>query len=78
MYKITTETAVLLKGKTYTKDIEFNPVQDINGEWFISEQEVNKNTNWRYKELLANLKLEEYVAPKSYINHNVSDNNFNS
>jgi len=65
MYKLTEEQAYTLIGKIYTKDMTFNPVQDINGDWFISPEEVEGNTNWRYDDLLAGLEKAEYVPPKS-------------
>lgn len=64
MYKISIETANLLKGKTFAKDMIFNPVQDVNGDWFISKEEVKGNTNSRYKDLLAGLELAEFVPTK--------------
>ena len=64
LYKLTETDAEFLKGKTYSKDMIFNPVQDINGEWFISEEEVKGNTNRRYKDILSKLELAEFVPPK--------------
>lgn len=63
MYKLTQEQSELLKGKSYDKDKLFNPVQDKFGDWFISDQEVKGNTNWRYRELLASLEQSEYIPP---------------
>lgn len=63
LYKITEAQAGFLKGKNYDKDMEFNPVQDVNNNWFLSIEEVEGNKNWRYKDMLSLLKLGEYVAP---------------
>lgn len=63
-YKITKEQKEKLIGKKYNDGMYFNPVQDVNGEWFISIEEKENNTNWRYDEILEGLKLAEYVAPK--------------
>jgi hypothetical protein len=35
--KLTIEQKDLLIGKEFTKDNFFNPIQDINDEWVISE-----------------------------------------
>lgn len=64
MYRITPELADKLRGKVYHKEAEFNPIQDINGDWFISSEEVENCTNWRYAEDLKNLVKSEFVPPK--------------
>jgi hypothetical protein len=64
LYKLTETDAGFLTGKTYAKDMIFNPVQDINGDWFISEEEVKGNTNRRYKDILSKLELAEFLPPK--------------
>lgn len=38
--EITEAQALQLKGKEYTKDMLFNPIQDAKGKWIISEEEV--------------------------------------
>ena len=38
-YKLTLEQADELRGKEFAPDNYFNPVQDINGDWFIFEVE---------------------------------------
>jgi hypothetical protein len=38
-YKITVEQKAELKNQTFALSQFFNPVQDINGDWFIFEQE---------------------------------------
>jgi hypothetical protein len=42
MYKLTIQQKNSLAGKSYIADNKFNPVQDINGDWFISEEEVSQ------------------------------------
>ena len=64
LYKITEEFATLISGKSCFKDNAFYPRQDINGEWFISKEEVSQCTNWRYMEVIKTLKLSEFVPQK--------------
>ena len=44
-YKLTPEQADTLRGKEFEPDNFFNPVQDINGDWFIFEVEY-QHTNY--------------------------------
>lgn len=39
-YKLTSEQADLIRGKFLNESTAFNPIQDINGDWFIFEGEV--------------------------------------
>lgn len=39
---LTQEQAQLLIGVEFKKDSIFNPIQDSNGQWFISLEEVNE------------------------------------
>lgn len=41
-YILTTEQKDLLIGRQFTQDSYFNPVQDINDNWFIFDQEVDE------------------------------------
>jgi len=43
--KITTEQKDLLIGQTWDGVQYFNPTQDANGNWFISNEEVNGCTH---------------------------------
>ena len=43
--KLTTTQKNQLVGKTYKDGAMFNPVQDLNGAWVISETEVTQNVN---------------------------------
>jgi len=38
--EITEAQALAMKGKEYTKDMYFNPIQDAKGKWVISEEEI--------------------------------------
>lgn len=63
-YKLTTDQAGSLKGVEFIPDNCFNPVVDINGDFFISNEEVeqceNESCLW-----VKNLIESEYVAPKN-------------
>ncbi len=48
MYLLTQQQKDLLVGQNYAPSSIFNPVQDINGDWFISEQEVNQCVNQEF------------------------------
>jgi hypothetical protein len=53
-----------LVGQLYAPDSYFNPIQDINDDWVISQEEMYNNEN----ELVAwvkNLPLIEYVPKPS-------------
>lgn len=49
-----------LLGQLFDGVQRFNPVQDINGDWFISKEEVSQTTveefNW-----IADLPIAEYI-----------------
>lgn len=40
--EITAAQALQLKGKEYTKDMYFNPIQDAKGKWIISQEEITQ------------------------------------
>jgi hypothetical protein len=42
---LTGEQKDLLLGQQYTIDSYFNPIQDLNDNWIISEEEINKCDN---------------------------------
>jgi hypothetical protein len=60
---LTEEQKNQLIGQLYAVDSYFNPIQDINNNWVISEEEmtecINSDFNW-----VKSLPLIEYV-PKS-------------
>lgn len=42
----------LIAGKEYVKDMRFNPVKDADGNWIISEEEVEQAVDYEWvKEL---------------------------
>ena len=41
VYRITTTQANLLRRRAFRRDSFFNPVQDADGLWFISREEVD-------------------------------------
>ena len=50
VYILTEQQKELLVGKEYIKDSYFNPIQDINDNWIITEEEVltaeNEDVLW--------------------------------
>jgi hypothetical protein len=62
---LTEEQKDLLAGQEFMVDVYFNPVQDINDNWFISVEEmdqcVNENFMW-----VKDLDLIDY-QPKLFI-----------
>lgn len=61
MYKLTTQQAEILFGVEIQSGWYFNPIQDINGEWFISIQEIQaSDIEW-----LKDLEQSEFVAPEN-------------
>lgn len=51
VYMLTEDQANQLKGVEYTTDMTFNPIQDVNGNWIISREEVSNTTLDWVKEL---------------------------
>jgi hypothetical protein len=49
--KITQEQAEELKGVQFVQDNYFNPIEDANGNWIISLEEVEQSTIEWLKEL---------------------------
>lgn len=61
MYKLTTQQAEIVFGVEIQSGWYFNPIQDINGEWFISIQEIQaSDIEW-----LKDLEQSEFVAPEN-------------
>jgi len=64
-YKITDEQSNQLRNQLFNNDSYFNPIKDINGEYFISYEEVefcnNKNFMW-----VKNLTMSEYVTNSNF------------
>jgi hypothetical protein len=61
VYQLTPEQAEQLRGVQYVADMTFNPIQDANGNWIISSEEVSSTTIEWVKQLPA----IEYV-PKQF------------
>ena len=62
-YKLTSEQKNLLVGQEFAPNQYFNPVQDINGDWFIFEGEVNGHVTVQEFFWVKELTPSEYVAP---------------
>lgn len=45
VYKLTPEQAEMLSGKEYAKDLNFSPTEDMDGIFFISEEEIKQCQN---------------------------------
>ena len=61
-YKLTTEQKDLLVGRQFAPNQYFNPVIDINGDYFIFEGEVEGCTNEEFM-WVKELPQAEYVPP---------------
>ena len=48
VHKLTEQQKDLLIGQMYVIDVYFNPIQDINGIWIISQTEVNNCINEQF------------------------------
>jgi hypothetical protein len=61
VYQLTPEQAEQLRGVQYVADMTFNPIQDANGTWVISQEEVSSTTiDW-----VKDLPAIEYIAKES-------------
>ena len=56
---LTIEEKDLLVGQQYAPDSYFNPIQDANDNWVISQEEINQNTNENFS-WLNDINLIEY------------------
>jgi hypothetical protein len=63
MYKLSTYQYQLLLGNNYDGHQLFNPVVDVNGDFFISQQEIDACSNPDF-EWVKDLVISDYVAPK--------------
>jgi hypothetical protein len=45
VYKLTIEQKNLLIGQKWDSETYFNPVEDADGNWFITEQQINGCTH---------------------------------
>jgi len=62
-YKISEEQALDINGQLFNDSTTFNPVQDINGEWFIFEGEVNGHITVEDFFWVKDLEPSEYIPP---------------
>jgi hypothetical protein len=62
-YKLTSEQKNLLVGQEFAPNQYFNPVQDINGDWFIFEGEVNGHVTVQEFFWVKELTPSEFVPP---------------
>jgi hypothetical protein len=60
VYKLTEEQKDQLVGQKWDIDTFFNPTQDADGNWFISEEEVNGCTHQVTNEWIHELPLIPY------------------
>lgn len=62
-YKLTSTQAAEIRGKYFNDSTTFYPVQDINGDWFIFEGEVNGHITVEEFFWVRDLEPSEYVPP---------------
>ena len=62
-FKLTEQQAVEISGQLINDTTTFNPVQDINGDWFIFEGEAGDFVTVEEFFWVRDLELSEYVAP---------------
>jgi hypothetical protein len=60
VYLLTEEQKDQLVGKQYSPDSYFNPIQDANGNWIISKEEIQYCTNEEFSWI-------RYLPPIEYI-----------
>jgi hypothetical protein len=63
VYQLTPEQAEQLRGVQYVADMTFNPIQDANGIWIISGEEVSSTTIEWVKQLPAIEYIPKEVLP---------------
>lgn len=49
MYLLTPAQAEAIRNRAFAKDSYFNPIQDADGNWVISVEEVNQCTAFAYR-----------------------------
>jgi hypothetical protein len=62
-YRLTAEEALQIDGKYFAENQSFKPIQDINGDWFIFEGEVNGHITNSEFDWVKDLQPSEYIAP---------------
>jgi hypothetical protein len=63
VYQLTPEQAEQLRGVQYVADMTFNPIEDANGNWIISGEEVSSTTIEWVKQLPAIEYIQKEVLP---------------
>jgi hypothetical protein len=63
VYQLTPEQAEQLRGVQYVADMTFNPIEDANGNWIISGEEVSSTTIEWVKQLPAIEYIPKEVLP---------------
>jgi hypothetical protein len=63
VFQLTPEQAEQLRGVQYVADMTFNPIQDANGTWIISGEEVSSTTIEWVKQLPAIEYIPKEVLP---------------
>ena len=63
VYQLTAEQAEQLRGVQYVADMTFNPIEDANGNWIISGEEVSSTTIEWVKQLPAIEYIPKEVLP---------------
>jgi hypothetical protein len=63
VYQLTPEQAEQLRGVQYVADMTFNPIEDANGNWIISGEEVSSTTIEWVKQLPAIEYIPKDVLP---------------
>lgn len=59
-YKLTIEQKQQIEGKEFAENQFFNPVQDVNGDWFIFDGEVINCVNSEF-EFIKLLQPEKFI-----------------
>lgn len=62
-YKLTEQQATSIAGKFFNDTTKFNPEQDINGDWFVFEGEVNGFITVEQYFWVKDLPPSEYIPP---------------
>lgn len=62
-YKLTNQQNEQISGQFFNDSTAFNPVQDINGDWFIFEGEVGDSVTVEEFAWVKDLTPSEYVPP---------------
>jgi hypothetical protein len=63
VYKLTVAQKNQLLGVEYIADCIYNPLEDANGNWIISQREVEQTIDENFL-WVKNLRQIEYVKPK--------------